>query len=472
MEPETAPATPAGPDLDLGYQVELDAFSGPLDLLLHLVRRAEVDITEIAIAQIADQYIAAVGDWAELDLDQAGDFILMAATLLEWKARTVAPPPDKPAGDEDDEDLDLLDPRQDLVAQLLAFRRVKEAVLEIEALEQARALRHQRRFQEIIPEEPDDGEGMDLAKADPYVLLTIWEKVLESVAAAVPRRVLYNDVPMEERLKQLEVLMREAGEARLSWFLEKVTNPVQKCGMVVATLEGIRQRIVEATQHEQFGEVHMRYLPPDERARVAVLPPEVEEVVGRRRRRPPLFTVAVPIANSEDEAPEGLVEEAVVETEEQRYVRELNEKIGIDGLLDRVARLDEHLYAHLRELGIAVPEPEGQAAVAVLPTAQVAASTVPASVPEAHASRSPDGDDEPDLPGEDDDEGEEEDGDDDDDDDDDDDEEEEDEEDEEDEDEDEDDEDDDDDDEEEEDEEDEEDDEDDEDDEEDDEEDD
>ena len=361
MEPETLSQAPlagaAAADLDLGYQVELDAFSGPLDLLLHLVRRAEVDITEIAIAQIADQFIAAVGDWAELDLDQAGDFILMAATLLEWKARTIAPPPETAEGEQDDEDLDLLDPRQDLVAQLLAFRRVKEQVLELEALEQARLLRHQRRFQETIPEEPEDGEGMDLAKADPYVLLTIWEKVLESVAAAVPRRVLYNDVPMEERLKQLEVLMREAGEARLSWFLEKVANPVQKCGMVVATLEGIRQRIVEATQHEQFGEVHMRYLPPDERIRPVVSLPEVEEVAGKRRRRPPLFTVAVPVAGQDDEAPEGIIEEAVVETEEQRYVRELNETIGVDSLLERVAHLDENLNAHLRELGIP-PEKE------------------------------------------------------------------------------------------------------------------
>ena len=74
-------------DLDLGYQVQLDHFAGPLDLLLYLVRKAEVDIIDIPIAQITDEFLATLRAWEDLDLEVAGDFILMAATLLEIKAK-------------------------------------------------------------------------------------------------------------------------------------------------------------------------------------------------------------------------------------------------------------------------------------------------------------------------------------------------------------------------------------------------
>jgi hypothetical protein len=116
--PATTVALPgdaaAGPvELDLGYRVDLEAFSGPLDLLLFLVRRAEVDLVDIPVATIADQFIAAVSSWQEMDLEVAGDFILMAASLLELKSRLVAPPVEGEAtGEEADEE--ILDPRAEL----------------------------------------------------------------------------------------------------------------------------------------------------------------------------------------------------------------------------------------------------------------------------------------------------------------------------------------------------------------------
>src|SRR4051812_23835972 len=99
--------TDALPDreLDFACAVALDSFSGPLDLLLFLVRRAEVDVVDIPIAEITDQFVATVASWQDLDLELAGDFILMAASLLEIKARLIAPPPEEPTeGDGDEED--------------------------------------------------------------------------------------------------------------------------------------------------------------------------------------------------------------------------------------------------------------------------------------------------------------------------------------------------------------------------------
>ena len=112
------------------YTVQLSNFEGPLDLLLHLIRRAEVDIHDIPIAQITESYLSAIVGLhtdEELDIDFAGEFLVMAATLVELKSRTLAP---KPIDEEDEEGLaqeESADPRYELVAQLLAYQRFRSA---------------------------------------------------------------------------------------------------------------------------------------------------------------------------------------------------------------------------------------------------------------------------------------------------------------------------------------------------------
>ena len=96
--------------LDLGYMVTVDSFSGPLDLLLYLVRRTELDILEVPLSLIIDQFVETIRGWQDADLDVAGDFILMAATLLELKARTIAPPLEVDEGADDREP--VFDPRE------------------------------------------------------------------------------------------------------------------------------------------------------------------------------------------------------------------------------------------------------------------------------------------------------------------------------------------------------------------------
>lgn len=374
MEELAAPAKLVDADeLDLGYRVSLESFSGPLDLLLHLVRKAEVDITAVCLVAIADQFIATIEAWEDMDLDVAGDFILMAATLLEWKARTIVPPEEE---DEEEDESDLFDPRADLIRQLLAYRRVKEAAQELGRLEQERQRCHARRWQETIPDDPDELAGMSLDNADPYQLFAAWQESLASIAAQAPRRVVYDDIPMEERMKQMHQLMAEAREARLSWMLERVETPVQRCGVIVALLECVRQCVVEATQYEQYGDVDLRYIDEGERRRESSpLPPEPEEEAGqggkrKRRKRPPLFTFAEPEGHQDvvQEVITEVLEDLPVETEEQRFVRELNQQIGVDQLLDRVGQWEVHLDSRLREAGLLEEEPEEDAVPSSAPT--------------------------------------------------------------------------------------------------------
>jgi len=165
---DAAPAAPAAPaELDLGYHVTLDSFSGPLDLLLFLVRRTEVDIADIPVSTITDQFVAMLKTTPDLDLDVAGDFILMAATLLELKSRLVMPAEEPKAGDEETKDEeDVFDPRGGLIRQLLAYRRFKEATQLLPEFERFQLERVGRGLREIIPEDPEEVDGLDLENCD------------------------------------------------------------------------------------------------------------------------------------------------------------------------------------------------------------------------------------------------------------------------------------------------------------------
>lgn len=378
-------------DLDLGYQVQLTAFSGPLDLLLHLVRKSEVDITEISIVQIADQFIAAIQTWDSTDLEMAGDFILMAATLLEMKARSIAPL--RSDDEEETEEEDWIDPRADLVRQLLAFRKTKDAVSWMEQLEEQRYRLHHRRFSEQIPEDPSEADAIDLDNADPYLLYQTWEAILKSVAGHRQRTVVYDDIPIDERVKKIEQVMRTTREAQLAWLLGQEEKPIARVGVVVASLEALRKRVMEATQHQQYGPVHLHYLDTEQRE-WKVLEPEAETdaPAPKRRRRPPLFTWRPPEGGEAaiDDQTTPLEDEAeiVVESDEQRFVRELNEHCAVDALLDRVRNLDSHLQERLRAEGVIEPAAEGGAdEVAVVATAETAEPATASEGPAAESTK-------------------------------------------------------------------------------------
>ncbi len=368
---------------DFGYQVALDSFSGPLDLLLFLVRRSEVDIADIQVSAIADQFIAAVTSWQELDLDTAGDFILMAATLLELKSRLVAPPEvegEAGSGEQADED-ELFDPRASLIQQLLAYRRFKEATLAIGQLEIAQARRLGRQLHEIIPEDPEEAEGFDLANCDSGQLFAEWERMLSKINGLGPRTVINDDVPLEVKINILIDAMRATREARLSWLFEKEGTRIGKVGTLMATLECARQRFIEALQHEQYGEVYLRYredqdhdrsnLPQSQPAEGA-LAADGEAEPRRRRRRLPLVTWT-PAATSASEPVQTELElegieavEEVVESDEQRFVRELEEACAVEAVLGRTVDI-EASFAAFRAARLVADgaAPEGQPATGV-----------------------------------------------------------------------------------------------------------
>ncbi len=125
---------------------ELENFRGPLDLLLHLVREQEVEITEVDLSRLCDQYLTALDVMAELDINVAGEFLVLASTLLLIKSRSILPREEVDLSEE-------LDPGDELILQLLEYRKFKSLALELGHRAAERALRHPRGASEVPPEE-------------------------------------------------------------------------------------------------------------------------------------------------------------------------------------------------------------------------------------------------------------------------------------------------------------------------------
>jgi segregation and condensation protein A len=172
--------------------VKLPVFEGPLDLLLHLIRLDEVDVTDIPITRIAEQYLEYLGLLRELDLDVAGEYLLMAATLAWIKSRMLLPPE---PGEEDDEGLD---PRAELVARLLEYQRFKEAAAELGELPRL----GRDVFRPCLPEvEPRPDEERAVA-VGLFELLTAMRRVLDQARArGATHEVEVEEVTVLERMR-------------------------------------------------------------------------------------------------------------------------------------------------------------------------------------------------------------------------------------------------------------------------------
>jgi segregation and condensation protein A len=156
------------------YRVKLDVYNGPLDLLLYLIRRDEVDIYDIPIAHVTEQYCRYVELLKELDPDLVGDFLVMAATLLELKSRMLLPtPPPEEGGAEQG----LGDPRAELVRQLLQYKAFKDAAEQLRLSAAQQALRHPR-----SPVRPEFGERkLDLEEVQIWHLLEAFSSLMSSI---------------------------------------------------------------------------------------------------------------------------------------------------------------------------------------------------------------------------------------------------------------------------------------------------
>jgi segregation and condensation protein A len=234
------------------YRVDLEAYNGPLDLLLFLIRREEVDIYDIPIARITEQYMAYVGLLESLDPNLVGDFLVLAATLMEIKSRMLLPRP--PVVEEED---DIGDPRLDLVRQLLEYKRFKDAARRLGVAAEIQALKHPRN---PVPLHAGPGE-VDLEDVPIWDLLEAFRGLLEQTGRRAYRHeVVYDDTPLALHATDiLDSLDRADGSLRFEAIFEGRTKS-QLIGLFLALLELIRRKRIRAAQAGPFEPIVLHLL--------------------------------------------------------------------------------------------------------------------------------------------------------------------------------------------------------------------
>ena len=238
------------------YRVDLDIYQGPLDLLLYLIRRQEIEIIDIPVAEITDQYIAYMETIRLIEPALAGDFLVMAATLMEIKSRMLLPRPP-----EEEEDEDLEDPRGELVRQLLAYKQFKDAAAWLADQAEERAERVGRLRREHIEAEQDDDS--DLKNVELWDLVEAFGKVMQATLANLPDTIVDEDVPVQVLTEYILQRLKDETLVPFMSLFEEQPSRRHVVGMFLAILELIRVKHIEAEQQERFGEIFVRLRGPE-----------------------------------------------------------------------------------------------------------------------------------------------------------------------------------------------------------------
>ncbi len=241
------------------YRVRLDAFEGPLDLLLHLVKTNEVDIYHLPIAAVTDQYLEYLGMFEELNLDVAGEYLVMAATLMYLKSRLLLPHD----SEDDEEDSVDLDPATDLVRQLAEYQRYKDAA---EGLADRARLGRDVFRRPPMPSTQMETEDPGLRPADMATLFEALRRVLAIAAARRPHTVEAEEYSVADAIRRMVNLLQGRERIDFGYLFEEAAPR----GLIIATfcglLEMIKLHIVEAEQTTTTDTIYLRLVSdnPDE----------------------------------------------------------------------------------------------------------------------------------------------------------------------------------------------------------------
>ena len=233
----------------MAYKIKLEIFEGPLDLLLYLVKKDHLNIYDIPIAQVTDQYLAYLELMKLLDLNIAGEFLVMAATLLQIKSKMLLP------ADEDEVQEELEDPRQELVKRLLEYEKFKEIAENLRQKE----LGQQDVFKRPKIEDKNTAPVEEKAyfEASIFDLISAFSKALENVPKEVFYQVFKDEFTIEEKVHQILHLLLEKTSVTISNLFSQAKNKIEIIVTFLAVLELIRMKEIVALQRGLFEEIEI-----------------------------------------------------------------------------------------------------------------------------------------------------------------------------------------------------------------------
>jgi len=231
----------------MDFRVELDVFRGPLDLLLYLVRKHEVEITELPIAPITEQFLEYLAVLKQLDMNVVGDFVDMASTLIEIKSRMVLP-----RGGEVEDEVD--DPRRELVQRLLEYKKFKDAASMLE--ERARSWQEGfSRLADDLPPRSVDPADQEIHEVELWDLVSAFGRIVRDNQASEPASVVYDETPIQVYMAQIHDRLRSAGGLSFQQLFQPGMHKSALIGVFLALLELVRHKQACAEQSALFGEI-------------------------------------------------------------------------------------------------------------------------------------------------------------------------------------------------------------------------
>jgi segregation and condensation protein A len=238
----------------MDYRVELEAFHGPLDLLLFLVKKNEVDIFDIPIARIAEQFQEYLRVLQVADVEMAGEFLVMAATLMEIKSRLLLPSP--PAGTSETEP----DPRQELVRQLVEYKKLKEAAARLDA----RAGQSQQRLPRQPTPEPAGPAGLPAVQpVELWDLVSAFGRILSETQTLEAGRVITDDTPHEVYVEEVRAALTERERVAFRDLFTPPRHRARLVGLFLAILELIRNGEILLDVADDSTDITLRRAPPN-----------------------------------------------------------------------------------------------------------------------------------------------------------------------------------------------------------------
>jgi segregation and condensation protein A len=226
-------------------RVQLEIFEGPLDLLLHLIKKNEVSITDIPIASITEQYLATLELMESLSLDVAGEFLVMAATLIHIKSRMLLP-----AGDDETDEDEGGDPRNELVRRLLEYQRFKDAA---DQLEQREILTRDVFIRSAMPAEEAAAPGF--RELSIFELLNALKRVIDRLPKDVFHQVELEKITVREKMTLLLDRLRAGGRVVFEELFDHARTRMDVVVMFLAMLELVKVRAIRILQEQAAGPI-------------------------------------------------------------------------------------------------------------------------------------------------------------------------------------------------------------------------
>ncbi|HEX4412834.1 MAG TPA: segregation/condensation protein A [Lacipirellulaceae bacterium] len=233
----------------MSFRIELELFQGPLDLLLYLVRKHELDVIDIEITTVTEQFLEHVAVLEQIDVDAASDFLDTASLLIEMKSRAVLPGAEEVKAE-------LEDPRQELVRRLLEYKRYRDAASMLE--ERSREWRQRfPRLANDLPARQVTPDQQPIQEVELWDLVSAFGRVLKAKNAAVirPESIRYDETPIHKYMVWIDDQLRRNGRMAFTTLFEPSVHKSKLVGMFLAVLELVRHQHARAAQQSLFEEI-------------------------------------------------------------------------------------------------------------------------------------------------------------------------------------------------------------------------